>query len=69
MYDDARFARALRDASAFAKVSESDLAEMLGVSRPTILLWKSGVSKPHRAIRETVKQVLVNIVEEMGDDE
>jgi hypothetical protein len=44
-------------------ISEYDLADGLGVSRPTVHCWKIGQNCAHPALRRTVQKGLRELVE------
>lgn len=49
---DAEFQRILRDAQALLEVSEQEIADGLGVSRPTVNRWMNGKNLPYYGMRK-----------------
>lgn len=61
--DDALFAAIIRQAG--TDLSDSELADLLSVARPTVNRWKNGRTTPHRLIKPIVYQKLAERTQKM----
>ena len=52
--DDAKFQDLLNESQRVLELSDSEVADILMVSRPTINRWSNGKNLPHRRVRKAV---------------
>lgn len=67
MTDD-EFAAWVRHAIEPGDQAVADLAEALGVSKPTVRRWASGASRPHPRVRHAVENLFAKMMKGKGDD-